>query len=178
MASRFLERAEKELLRKIAIISGEIRDPRLDGLYSLSRVSLAPDFSQVKCYFSINGTPWKIEEMLDALKKAAPFIRKRLAQSVKFKKIPQIYVYYDSSPDAIAEMNLLFKKIESESAEDESHTDTCEGSSSEVPADGDVLDEVEDHDEAQEHDDADVDDEAQVRDEAEVPEDKQNDDYQ
>ena len=114
MSSRFIERSEKEIIRKISQIVTEIKDPRLDGLYSLSRVSLSPDFSNLRCYFAVVGTEWKIEQIMDALKHAAPFIRKRLSQSVRFKKIPRIHIYYDDAPDMVAEIDGLCRQLHPE----------------------------------------------------------------
>jgi ribosome-binding factor A len=114
MSSRFIERSEKELLRKISLILPEIRDPRLDVLFSLSRVSLSPDFSNLMCYFAVIGSPWKIEEVMAALKHAAPFIRKRLGQSVKFKKVPRLHIHYDNAPDLCSEIDHLVRQIHGE----------------------------------------------------------------
>lgn len=114
MTSRFIERAEKEILRKIALIVPEIKDPRLDVLFSLSRVSLAPDFSNLQCYFAVIGSEWKIGEVMDALKHAAPFIRKRLGQCVNFKRIPRIHIHYDDAPDMVSEIDRLVRQIHGE----------------------------------------------------------------
>lgn len=115
MTSRFIERSEKEILRKIALIVPEIKDPRLDVLFSLSRVSLSPDFSNLQCYFAVIGSEWKIGEVMDALKHAAPFIRKRLGQCVRFKKVPRIHVHYDDAPDMVSEIEQLVRQIHGES---------------------------------------------------------------
>ena len=111
MTSRFLQKAEREIVRKLGRILLEIKDPRLEGCFSLSRVRLSADLSHLKCWFVINEDPDKQYIMLEALKRAVPFLRRRLGESIRFKRTPAIQVLHDQTPERVERIEEVIEQL-------------------------------------------------------------------
>lgn len=111
MSSHFLSRAEKEIIRKLSAILLEIKDPRLDGRMAISRVVLSADLSQLKVYIFINEDSERQFVMMKALKKAAPFLRRRLGESVRFKRTPAIKIFHDRTPEDAANIESILSHL-------------------------------------------------------------------
>lgn len=111
MASRFLQRAEKEIYRKLSAILMEVKDPRLSGRLTLSRVVLSADLSQLKIYVFINEEEERQKDMLDALNNAIPFLRRRLGESVRLKRTPALKVFHDKTPERAANIESIISNL-------------------------------------------------------------------
>ena len=111
MTNRFLSRAERELTRKLGQILYEIKDPRLDGCMAISRVSLSADLSHVKVYVVINEDPEKQEVMVSALRAATPFLRRRLGESIRLRKTPEIHIFHDTTPENAAHIESIIDHL-------------------------------------------------------------------
>ena len=97
--SRRTDRMANELQAEIArLLLTEVTDPRI-GLVSLTRVDLAPDLSNAIVYYS-SVRPLDDDALLaldDGLHSAAPFLRKRAARELPFKRMPALRFRYDDS---------------------------------------------------------------------------------
>ena len=111
-SSHFLNRAEKEITHKLSAILLEIKDPRLDGRMAISRVVLSADLSHLKVYVFINEDSERQYIMLKALKKAIPFLRRRLGESVRFKRIPAIKIFHDRTPEDAANIEAILSQLQ------------------------------------------------------------------
>ena len=110
-SSHFLNRAEKEITHKLSAILLEVKDPRLDGRMAISRVVLSADLSHLKVYVFINEDEERQYVMLKALKKAVPFLRRRLGESVRFKRIPAIKIFHDRTPEDAANIEAILSQL-------------------------------------------------------------------
>ena len=80
-----------------SIIRNEVKDPRVHPMTSVVSVDVTPDLKQCKAYISVLGTAEEAEETLTGIKKAMPFIRKRLAQTVNLRLTPELIFILDQS---------------------------------------------------------------------------------
>ncbi len=78
------------------LLHGDIKDPRI-GLVTITHVRLSPDFRNATVYFSIIGTEKEKAKSLNGLNSATGFIRRRLAKSLKLKRIPTVTFEFDDS---------------------------------------------------------------------------------
>lgn len=88
-----------DLIRKeIAsmLLQGDIKDPRI-GMVTITIVKLSPDFRNATVYFSIIGSDKEKKENANGLNSATGYIRRRLAKSLKLKRMPTITFEYDGS---------------------------------------------------------------------------------
>lgn len=88
-----------DLIRKeIAsmLLGGDIKDPRI-GMVTITIVKLSPDFRNATVYFSLFGTEQDKNRNVNGLNSATGYIRRRLAKSLKLKRIPTITFEFDDS---------------------------------------------------------------------------------
>lgn len=74
----------------------DVSDPRL-RLVTLTRVDLAPDFSQALVFWSTLGSESARDEVQDGLDAAASYLRGRLAPRLSLKRMPRLSFRYDAS---------------------------------------------------------------------------------
>jgi ribosome-binding factor A len=80
------------------VLRREAHDPRLAGV-TFTRVEVSPDLGQARVWWSCleaGGAPGAsvVEEALEA---AAPFLRRRLAESLELRRVPQLDFRYDTA---------------------------------------------------------------------------------
>lgn len=105
-----------EEIKKYAsiIIQSKIKDPRLAGMISVTRVDVTRDLSYAKLFISVFGTKEQEEESLNVLKNSAGFIRTELSHYVKLRHIPQIIIENDKNLEYGMHINSILKKMEEE----------------------------------------------------------------
>lgn len=80
-----------------SIIREEVKDPRIDPLVSVTKVSVAPDLKTCKAYISVLGDRDALQRTVEGLKNAEGFIRSRLAADVNLRNTPQLTFIADDS---------------------------------------------------------------------------------
>lgn len=79
------------------IIRGEIKDPRVSPMTSVTDVYVAPDLKTCKAYISVLGDDEDLKSTIEGLTKAEGFIRKQLAAGVNLRNTPEITFVPDDS---------------------------------------------------------------------------------
>ena len=79
-------------------IQFEVRDPRV-GMVSITDVEVSRDMSHAKVYLTVMGkeNADDAKESIDALNKAAGFLRTQIARNNSARTTPRLRFYYDSS---------------------------------------------------------------------------------
>jgi|TARA_B000000609_G_scaffold145457_1_gene126855 ribosome-binding factor A len=98
------QRVSDNIRREIAnIFSFEISDPRLRGL-TITEVQLSDDLSSAKIFLSnyINQALNEEQEgIAKALENSKPFVKKKLGQNIKLKKMPELLFFIDQQDSPI-----------------------------------------------------------------------------
>ena len=106
-----MERVNSSIKRELSnIISRELTNTNITGLITVNKVDTAPDFSNSKVYVSMIAVKNKKEAML-ALKKAAGFMRTRLAHIFQFRKMPSLIFIYDESVEYGSRINEIIHDL-------------------------------------------------------------------
>ena len=106
-----MERVNSSIKRELSnIISRELTNTNITGLITVNKVDTAPDFSNSKVYVSMIAVKNKKEAML-ALKKAAGFMRTRLAHILRFRKMPSLIFIYDESVEYGSRINEIIHDL-------------------------------------------------------------------
>jgi ribosome-binding factor A len=81
---------EEQLAREIAglIMSGDIKDPRVNSFLSVSRVEAAKDLSFAKVYISSFQDAGQLEEGVIGLNSAAKYIQGLLGRKLRLRLTP------------------------------------------------------------------------------------------
>lgn len=91
------------------IIREELKDPRIDGTYSILRAEVTRDLRYAKIRVSIYEAD-KRAGMIAALKKAAGFIRRELGRRMDLRYTPELIFELDTSIEYAAHINELLKE--------------------------------------------------------------------
>ena len=103
--TRRTERVSEEIRGELArLLHEEITDPRIE-LVTITRVDLSPDFRNARIDWSRmaadgaegEGDPEAVLATQDGLESAAGFLRRRLAQSLPIKRVPELRFHHDDS---------------------------------------------------------------------------------
>lgn len=94
-------RINEEFKREISsLIQNDIKDPRLTAMISVTDVKVTKDLRYAKVYVSIFAkNEEEKKENLEALKSAAGFVRREIAQRINLRYSPQILFEIDDSID-------------------------------------------------------------------------------
>lgn len=112
MANNRLAKIEGEFKRGLSeIFLTDIKDPRMSEMASVTRVEITQDLKYAKVYVSIFDTPKKIEDTLLALRSAEGFIRSRLNEKIKIRRIPNMTFVHDNSIEYSIQISKLLDQV-------------------------------------------------------------------
>ena len=106
-----LGRIDEEFKKEISsIISYNLKEPKVTGLVSVTRVKVTPDLKYAKIWVSILNAK-NTEETLDGLKKSAGYIRSELAKRINLRYTPELSFVIDDSLEYGAKIENILKDI-------------------------------------------------------------------
>lgn len=104
-----LIRINDEIARVTAdIIRSELSDPRIGNVVSVLRAETTSDLKHCKVFVSVLGAE---KETMDALSKAAGFVRKRVAEIINLRQTPEIKFIFDDSIEHGMRMRKLIESV-------------------------------------------------------------------
>ena len=109
-----LERLEEDMQLLISkVVQQELKHPDIEGMISITKVSITPDQKYAKVYTSIYGVKDR-EKVINALKKSAGFVRKQVALRMKMRNAPEITFVLDDSIEYGAHINKVINDLTEE----------------------------------------------------------------
>ena len=105
-------RINDEIAREAAnIIRFEMADPRVSTVVSVLRAETTADLKYCKIYVSMLGDEKQQKELFEALKSAAGFIRKRIAETIDLRNTPELTFVFDDSIEYAMRMYKLIDDV-------------------------------------------------------------------
>jgi ribosome-binding factor A len=95
------------------IISGELDDPDL-ALVDVTDVVISKDLRHVKVYVNHQDEGVSEREILQRLQRAMPYLRGQLAERLNLRAVPDLFFYYDKTPERASRLDTIFKQIAQE----------------------------------------------------------------
>lgn len=80
------------------LISSRVKDPRV-GMVAISQVELNRDHSQARVYVTVTGDETERAKSLAGLDKAAGFLQRQMARTLRMRTVPALRFEYDDSLD-------------------------------------------------------------------------------
>lgn len=122
MAPREFKRAERvagQMRRELAtLIQREVADPAL-GFVSVSDVEVSRDLAHANVFITVFEAD-KAADSLEALGRAAGFLRTRLGQTMRIRNVPELHFRHDASVETGRRMDdLIDRAMASERTENE-----------------------------------------------------------
>ena len=120
------ERIEEEI-KKVAskVINQELKDPRLTGIISVTKVSVARDLKHCKIFISMLGTS-DVNEAMDALKSSAGYVRREIGNNIRMHSTPEVKFELDDSIEYGNKIQKIINDLDIKPLEDEEDTDSNE----------------------------------------------------
>ena len=104
-------RVAQELRDRIAdVLHRHVRDPRLE-LLTVTEVEVSPDFALARVYYRALRDAAGVEQ---ALEKARPFIRRRLAAELTLRRVPELVFRPDPTPERAARVEEILEELRAE----------------------------------------------------------------
>jgi ribosome-binding factor A len=98
------------------IILQELGDPQL-GFLTITKVKCTDDFRHARIFYSVLGTPEKQNSATEALQRAHGHIRGEIGHRLNLRFVPTIQFIYDDSAEYAEHIEVLLKRLKSESPE-------------------------------------------------------------
>ena len=118
-----------EEIRKVVsdLLLRELKDPRLfSGLVSVSAVDVTRDLSYATLYIMVLGesasmeaSPERKQEVLDAFESAKGLIRREIARRVQLRRTPELIFKLDTTLEYGKHMDELFNSLGFKQGEDD-----------------------------------------------------------
>ena len=90
------------------LLSREIKDPRLNGIISITEVQTSPDLRSARVFVSVLGDQETKDAALDGIQSAASFLRRSLRDRLKLRYVPFLkFALDDSIEDADALLRVI-----------------------------------------------------------------------
>jgi ribosome-binding factor A len=94
------ERIAEEIHHEIsAMVVGELKDPRIAGMVTITEVRVSPDLKLARIFVSVMGTEEEHASTLSGLTAAAGFIRRELGARLRMRRSPELHFVLDRSEE-------------------------------------------------------------------------------
>jgi ribosome-binding factor A len=114
------ERVAEEIRHEISILlAGELKDPRILGLVTVTEVRLTPDLRQARVFVSVMGTEAEQASTLEGLDAASGFVRRELTERLRLRRAPEIHWVLDKSGEYGARIEDLLRQVKRPVTSDE-----------------------------------------------------------
>jgi ribosome-binding factor A len=104
-----------ETLRQVlseALLRGEVRDPRVAGLITITSVLVTNDLSHARVAVSVAGDDSERERALEGLASASGFLRSRAAKVLSTRTVPELHFELDRGLAHAARINELLAGLQ------------------------------------------------------------------
>ena len=111
MPSNRIGRINEEIQRELSALLRTVKDPRVQGLVSITAVETTSDLRYAKiCVSVLDKSDGK--EVLKGLKSAAGYLRRELGQALQLRYTPELQFVQDDSMDKGAHILKVLREIE------------------------------------------------------------------
>ncbi len=113
------EMMESEIMQVLSTAVRNMKDPRLEGIVSVTRVELSKDLRYAKVYISVfENDEEKRKKVFNVIEKAKGYLKTQVAKNIRTFKTPEITLIDDKGIENAFEMEKLFKKIKKDEKRD------------------------------------------------------------
>ena len=111
MATNRINRINEDIQRELASLIRTVKDPRVHGLISITRVDTTTDLRYCRVYVSVLDHS-DVKEVVKGLKSAAGYLRRELGRALSLRYTPELLFQEDDSIDKGTHILKLLNDIE------------------------------------------------------------------
>jgi ribosome-binding factor A len=94
------ERVAEEIRHEVsAMLAGELKDPRLASLVTVTEVRVTPDLKHARVFVSVMGTDAEQASTLAGLAAAAGYVRHELTERLQMRRAPEVHFLLDRTEE-------------------------------------------------------------------------------
>ncbi len=116
MATNRINRINEDIQRELADLLRTVKDPRVQGLISITRVDTTTDLRYCRVYVSALDQS-DIKEVVKGLKSAAGYLRRELGRALTLRYTPELQFMADDSIERGVRMVSMIDRILEEDEE-------------------------------------------------------------
>lgn len=106
------QRVGEEIAHEInAMLAGELKDPRLEGMVVASEVRVQPDMKHARVFITVRGSGKEQTDAIKALEHAAGFIRSELIERLQLRRLPELHFALDDSEERVERIEHLLNEM-------------------------------------------------------------------
>ncbi len=113
MASNRRGRINDELRRELSDLIRNLKDPRVQGMISVTHVEATPDLRYATVYISVLEKE-RSAEVIKGLKSAGGYLRRELSSALQLRYTPELIFEEDKSIEKGARIFEILSKLERE----------------------------------------------------------------
>jgi ribosome-binding factor A len=111
--SRRIDRINELLREEISqLLSRQIKDPRLNGVISITEVRTSPDMRNARVSLSVLGDQPTQERALAGIRSAATFLRRELQGRLTLRHVPFMSFHLDNSMETADRVLRLLNRVQ------------------------------------------------------------------
>lgn len=105
-----------EAIRRVTseIVQRHLKDPRIKGFITVTKVEVTQDLRLARIYYSVLGDEKKKKLITEGLRSAKNFIRRRVGDELKLRYAPDISLVIDKSFEYKERIDKVLKRIHKE----------------------------------------------------------------
>ena len=111
MASNRIGRINEEIQRELSALLRTVKDPRVHGLVSITRVDTTADLRYARVYVSVLDKS-DVKEVIRGLRSAGGYLRREIGRSLSLRYTPELIFQADDSIDKGSHILKLLNEIE------------------------------------------------------------------
>jgi ribosome-binding factor A len=105
-----IERINEEVKKEIStMIQNDLKDPRISGIISVTKVHVTKDLKFAQIYISILGADKA--EVMEGIKSSAGFMRKELGKRMQIRILPELQFKLDESMEYGTHIDEVIKNL-------------------------------------------------------------------
>lgn len=97
------------------LLAREVHDPGI-GFMTVTHVQVTPDLQHARVYYTILGDAAARKNAGRALGRVAPFLRRRIGQRLRLRRVPEIEFHYDEAIERQDRVEQLLREIHNDAA--------------------------------------------------------------
>uniref|UniRef100_A0A832I1K0 Ribosome-binding factor A n=1 Tax=Eiseniibacteriota bacterium TaxID=2212470 RepID=A0A832I1K0_UNCEI len=115
------ERVAELMKREVSeILQHRLRDPRIGSMVSVTDVEITRDLAFARVWVTVLASEAERGPVLDALQRAAGFVRRELAPRLGLREVPELRFQHDTSIERGMRVDQILRRLErGEPIEDE-----------------------------------------------------------
>ena len=112
------ERIAEEIHHEVSImLAGELKDPRIAGLVTITEVRVSPDLKQARICVSVLGTEAEQKSTMKGLAAAVGFVRHELLERLRMRRAPEVLFVLDHSAEYSQRLESLLREAKKSGSE-------------------------------------------------------------